>query len=484
MIFVTVVLFTFLQVSFATDDITGIDNEIQNDIISSNEYSSSDISKAIKIDNSNDNIKSDENTNNFNEENLQSSAKKDIVKSNDKNLKESNSTSSTSGKKTTYIILDIIRDVELGNTTTISGRYYYDVLKPLTYTPMTLNINGEKYTVKTDKNGYFTYNYTTDTPGKNTVTVSYHGNDKFKAASATQTFNVKTNEPQYTYIILDIIRDVELGETTAISGHYYYGLLKPLTYTPMTLNINSEKYTVKTDKNGYFTYNYTTNKAGSNIVTVSYHGNQNFKAATATQTFNVKSTGPQYTYIKLNNIKEVECGNYTTISGYYYYGNDIPLTYTPMSININGEKFTAKTDNNGYFTYNYKTDTPGINMVTVSYHGNSKFKAASATKTFNVKSSEPQYTYIILNSIPEVTCGDYTTISGHYYYSLLKPLTYTPMSLKINGVTYTAKTDNNGYFTYNYKTNKAGSNNVTVSYHGNSNFKAASATKTFKVLAL
>ena len=153
----------------------------------------------------------------------------------------------------------------------------------------------------------------------------------------------------------------------------------------MRLNINGQQVTAKTDANGYFTYNYKTTKDGSNTVTVSYQGNTNFKSATTTKTFNVKSNGPQYTYIKLNSIKEVTVGNTVTISGYYLYGNDIPLTYTTMRLKINGQQVTAKTDAKGYFTYTYKTTKSGTNNVTVTYPGNTNFKSATITKAFNVK---------------------------------------------------------------------------------------------------
>ena len=152
----------------------------------------------------------------------------------------------------------------------------------------------------------------------------------------------------------------------------------------MTININGYKYTAKTDQTGYFSLGYWTEKVGSNTVTVSYHGNNNFKAATATKSFNVIITSPIPTYITLNNIKEVTQGQTTTISGHYYYSNNIPLTQTTMRLNINGQTYTTKTDNNGYFTYNYKTNKAGTNTVTVTYPGNNNFQYASNSKTFNV----------------------------------------------------------------------------------------------------
>ena len=393
-----------------------------------------------------------------------------------------NTTFTVTGKAGTYIKLNKIQDTTLGSTVKISGHYYYGNDIPLTYTPMKININGQTYTNKTDSTGYFTYNYKTTNIGKNTVNVSYPGNTRFQTASTTASFNVKTTTPQTTTIVLNNVADVAYGASTTISGYYYYGNKIPLTYTNMRLNINGQQVLAKTDDKGYFTYSYKANRVGKNTVTVSYPGNSNFKSATATKTFNVKITSPISTYIKLDNIKEVTVGQTATISGHYYYSNDIPLTYTPMKVNINGQQYTAKTDGNGYFTCNYKTTKNGTGTVTVSYPGNTNFKSATATKTFYVKSVGAQYTYIVLDNISDVSYDDAMTISGHYYYGNNIPLTYTPMRITINGMLYeTVKTDDKGYFTYYHIPDRVFKNTLTVSYKGNSNFQAASVTKTFNV---
>ena len=223
-------------------------------------------------------------------------------------------------------------------------------------------------------------------------------------------------------------------------------------------------------------------KTGTNTVTVSYPGNKNFKAANTSKTFNVKTDGPQDTYIILNDIHDITYDDYAVINGYYYYGNNIPLTYTPMTISVNGRIIEyAKTDSKGFFSCDYLPAEVFKNTVTVSYHGNKNFKAATATKSFNVKTTRPIITYVDINEIDKVEVGKYTTISGYYLYGNGVPLKQTTMRLSINGQQYTAKTDNNGYFTYNYKTNKSGTNSVTVSYPGNTNFQPASSTKSFKV---
>jgi len=388
------------------------------------------------------------------------------------------------GQYPTYINLNNIKDVNLGDSVSISGYYRYDQAKPLRQTAMTININGAKYYARTNDNGYFTYSYKATKAGTNTVTVSYSGNTRFKSASVTKTFNVKSTGPQDTYILLNNINDVNNGQYVTISGYYYYGDSKPLRQTAMTININGAKYYARTNDNGYFTYSYKTTKDGSNSVTVSYPGNNNFKATNSTKTFNVKSIGPKTTYIKLNNIYDFSYDDYTYITGYYYYGNDIPLIYTPMTININDKKYTTKTDSDGFFSLYYSPEKVGKNTVNVSYPGNNNFKGASATKTFNVIITSPIETTIDMFIMGEYELGKYMDIHGYYYYGDGIPLTQTTMTIDVEGQIYHAKTDNNGYFSYKYKPTKSGPNIVTVTFDGNKNFRRASCVNTIIVLDL
>ena len=391
----------------------------------------------------------------------------------------------------TSITLNDVKDVVYGENTTISGYYYYKNNIPLTYTPMEIHIDNQFHTkVKTDAKGFFSYTYAPVTVNKKTITVLYRGNSNFNGSTANKTFNVKITSPLDTKIILDYFKegDATIGETRSISGKYYYQswssyqgshTLHPLTYTNMRIKINDQVYTTKTDQYGHFTYKFKTNKTGTNNITVYYPGNSNFKNASASRTFYVRGAGPQNTYFVLSNISDKRFDDYVGVGGYYYYGDNRPLTYTPVTLNINGNKYTTKTDDKGHFLEIFSTMHFGKNTVTASYHGNTNFKAASATKTFNVYAETPIKTDIRLTKteINNVKVGDYVTVSGYYTYGYGdgEPLTQTPMRIEINGKTYTAKTDNNGYFTYTYKNTRNDTYYIDVSYPGNKNFQSASS---------
>ena len=237
-------------------------------------------------------------------------------------------------------------------------------------------------------------------------------NDNKEIKKDTKTENVKTATNKVkTKITIDPIINIAVDEGVIIIGKCTDINNNPLRYTPVKLDVNGEAYNTETDYYGDYYGEYIASMPGKKTVTVSFAGNNNYAASTAKTTFNV--TGKATTYININTIQDTTIGNTIKITGRYYYSHATPLTYTNMTFNINGVKYYNKTDANGYFSYSYKTNKEGTNKVTVSYPGNTKFKAASSTTTFNVKPKGPQYTYITLNNIPEVSYGSYTTINGH-----------------------------------------------------------------------
>ena len=188
------------------------------------------------------------------------------------------------------------------------------------------------------------------------------------------------------------------------------------------------------------------------------------------------------TKITVNSMGDVQKDNYVIITGKYTAVTGINLTYTPIKIVINGATYTNKTNGNGIYSYRFKASTPGTNNVTVSYAGNTRFKGDSAKTTFKVSESGKTATKITVNSIGDVQKDAYVTVTGRYTAVTGINLTYTPIKMVINGVTYTNKTNAYGIYSYTFKASTLGTNNVTVSYAGNSRFIGASASTNFNVV--
>ena len=351
---------------------------------------------------------------------------------------------------------------------------------PYTYTPITININGKEYTNKTDGTGLLTYNYKTDTVGINNVTISYKGNSKFTAASSNMTFTVVKVDKTDTKITVNTIGDVQKDTYVTVTGRYTAATGINLTYTPIRIVVNGVTYTNKTNANGIYSYTFKASTIGTNNVTVSYAGNSRFNGDSASTTFNVLESRKTATKITVNSLGTVQKDSYVTVTGRYTAVTGINLTYTPIRININGVTYTNKTNGNGIYSYTFKASKIGVNNITVSYPGNSRFIGATASTTFNVTNKTA--TKITVNTIGDVQKDSYVTITGKYTAVTGINLTYTPIKILINGVTYTNKTNAYGIYSYRFKASTLGTNNVTTSYAGNSRFIGASASTTFKVV--
>ena len=289
-------------------------------------------------------------------------------------------------------------------------------------------------------------------------------------------------EKTATKITVNSMGDVQKDNYVIITGKYTAVTGINLTYTPIKIVINGATYTNKTNGNGIYSYRFKASTPGTNNVTVSYAGNTRFKGDSAKTTFKVSESGKTATKITVNSIGDVQKDAYVTVTGRYTAVTGINLTYTPIKIVINGATYTNKTNGNGIYSYRFKASTPGTNNVTVSYAGNTRFKGDSAKTTFKVSESGKTATKITVNSIGDVQKDAYVTVTGRYTASTGINLTYTPIKIVINGVTYTNKTNGNGIYSYTFKASTLGTNNVSVSYVGNARFIGASASTAFNVV--
>ena len=83
-------------------------------------------------------------------------------------------------------------------------------------------------------------------------------------------------------------------------------------------------------------------------------------------------------------------------------------------------------------------------------------------------------TKITINKIANTQYTETTTIKGTFK-SISGKVLPAKLTININGKNYITKSDVNGTFTFKYKTNAVGTNNVTVTYAGNTKYKSASS---------
>ena len=374
--------------------------------------------------------------------------------------------------KTTKITINPISQSEYLENITITGKYNDIDGNILRWTPLFVNINGKNYTTRTNELGQFTFKYSTNKIGTNNVKIYYLGNERYAATETNTTFTVTSKT---TKITVNNIPTVHYSENISITGKYNDIDGNILRWTPLNLNINGINYYTRTNEVGDFTFKYRTNKIGTNNVSISFSGNIRYQSTTKNSSFNVIK---QSTKLNVENIKDVQYLDAVEITGKFIDKNNISLKLTPIIVNVNGKKYTPKTDEEGIYRFEYKAYNLGNHTVSVTYYGNDKYDGANDSTSFFVSKKD---TVITLNKIPNSTLGNKIQIKGKYTDIKGIPLKQTTLTLLINDQRYYAKTDENGNFSCDYETYVFDENTLEIYYNDTDKYKGTSLKTTFYV---
>ena len=283
-------------------------------------------------------------------------------------------------RKETIFTIDEISEVEYTDNVNITGHYTDTNSNNLRYTPIKLKVNNNQFIVYTDSVGKFNFLIKASQVGTNNVTVSYGGNARYAPANITTTFNVNRKSTQFT---LNKISQKSYSDEVVITGKYTDSNGNNLRYTPVKLVVNNRSYSVTTNANGEFSFTLKATTVGQNRVNVSYLGNARYAGASANLTFNVV---PKATNISVK-LSQKQAKANIEVNGYFTDKDGLSLRYTPLTININGNKTMVTTDTNGAYTYSFLPLTSGSYTLTVSYGGNARYAATTTTKTFKIVKS-------------------------------------------------------------------------------------------------
>jgi protocatechuate 3,4-dioxygenase beta subunit len=377
------------------------------------------------------------------------------------------------GAKNTTLTLDEITDARYKANVTISGTLVNEDNIGLFNQVVTLTIGDTEVNVTT-KGGVFEYTTSFKELGDKNVTARYAGTDKYLASEATMTFNV---EKQDIIITCDPIKDTQYkadvtitGKATDVTGQALYNI-------NVVIKINGKLFKAKTDKTGAFTLTTTATQTGENTVTLSYGGNANYNGNEATATFNVEKQDIVITYDAIADAKYKDTvtitGKVTDVTGKALYNINV-------IIKINGKTYKAKTDKTGAFTLTATATATGENKVTLSYAGNANYNGYEVSTTFNVEKQDIAITY---NPIKDTVSGEDVTITGTIKDANGNAVYNVNVIIRINNKQFKAKSDKTGAFTLTTTATTLGTNNVTLSYDGNTNLNSYETKTTFNVIA-
>lgn len=365
-------------------------------------------------------------------------------------------------------------DVKVLEETNISGKLYYyknnGDEKVLPNFEIELYINGTfiNKTI-TDENGEYIFTYKTEVVGLQDVLVKLSNAPLLQSVSNNTTFNVIKRE---SYSIITVNNNVNLGEKVNINIKFYDDDSKPIKDVNITIFVDDNKYDLKTDNNGNCNIQYKTINAGKNFIIVIYDGNEYYTSNSNSTTFIVNKIGTVIT-VKAD---DTFINKATTITGKLTDANNNVMTNQPVTLCIDKEKVNVTTDKNGQFTYKYTAKLIGENHISVFFEGNDKYQNCFNNSYFIVKKIATSISIKATNT----TVNKTTKITGKLTNKDNKPIIKAQINIIFDGkVIAKVTTDNNGQYSYNYKTVNNGTFNVTVIFAGDEN--NTSINKTTKI---
>ena len=316
--------------------------------------------------------------------------------------------------------------------------------------------------------------------GNAAVSVSFAGNGKYDAAE-NKTIDVTVNKYMSQFVNLELNGDLEF---TAVLVNSIGDVIPDANITYTT---GSKNGTLTTGADGSFTLIAENNA----VLSIVYAGNSEVNATRIE--IDIEKIAPKRLGSEFNVTEGVSIKTYAvdTPAGEIGQTTSFKLTDSNGNPIVNATvKFAYKTvilnrttDENGIVFIGINTQVAQEALCAMSYLGDENYNAtfvafsfdiqhkpitiSASDKTFKVSAKNKKYTVTIKTE----KCN---SRDGKVYLSAGKKLT-----MKINGKTYTAKTNAKGQATFNIKITKKGKFAASVKFAGDKTY--ASASKSVKI---
>ena len=248
---------------------------------------------------------------------------------------------------------------------------------PIVNETVICNFNSDTLYLKTDEKGQATIKINKNA-GKYIIKVSYNGDDcdyKPSAAQALITVNkISTKIVSSNYAML-------IKKTS-----YYQAVLKDsngkvLSGQKITFKVNKKTYTVKTNSKGVAKIKLKLKK-GTYKVVMNYNGNNVYSAAKKTnKIFVKKNLKTKLTAPKIKTTPKTSTKYTVTLKNQ----NGEAIKKQKITVNINGKKYTKKTNSKGQVTVKVKFSKLKTYNVKATYKGSKIYKKSKATGKITVQ---------------------------------------------------------------------------------------------------
>jgi hypothetical protein len=320
---------------------------------------------------------------------------------------------------------------------------------------VTLTIGGKEYSANV-VNGKADINLPQLAEGVYSCTVKYSGDSKYLGFTKTDVVNVAKTT----------IKSCDMTVNSGSGYDYRTTFINengaPLANTPVHIAVNGKIFTVTTDSNGLAILNIGLGEGTYSITAINPLNGQQAKS---TLTIRGGVTKTTLTASKVTTV--YNGGKSITLTFKDVLGN--PLNSGIIAVKIAGNIKYVSTNAKGQAKLSTDKIAPGTYNVVSTFAGNDRFASASAVSKLKVSKASVKLTAVKKSFKVKVKTKSYTVTLKTNKNKVMKKVKIT---LKVNGKTYTAKTNSKGKATFKI-TNliKKGKFKAVVKYSGNRYYK-------------
>jgi len=309
------------------------------------------------------------------------------------------------------------------------------------------------------------------TAGEHSVVVVYEGDDTYAPFHQVATFDAAQMDTRFD--------DLTVDGTGLIDGVLVNAMGDALANKTITYTVNGVQVNITTDENGFFAFNATSPAT----VEIAYAGDDFYLPSNITLKLNDLAPVRQATQFNSSDFTQYACDFYEGERGGNFtfqlvdeMGN--PIANKTIYIGYNGVTLNRTTDENGFANVQINLKNAGLYTFVIVFLGDEDYNATMAVhkvtiekKTTSISASAKTYKATAKTKKYTVTLKTIkgSSIDGKTYLKAGKKVT-----LKVNGKTYTAKTNAKGQATFSLKITKKGKFTAKVSFAGDVTYEATS----------
>lgn len=300
---------------------------------------------------------------------------------------------------------------------------------------VTFDIGGKKETVKV-ADGIAVLETTFDSEGTFNVNAIYDGGDNYKnstdtakvtvAKSIVKSTTLEASNLEYTY-----------GESKAIEATLKDIDGNPVFNADVTMIINGNTYTVKTDKNGVASFDVSL-AVGEYLAKFEFAGTSSFIKSSTSATVKVSSAGNITSDVANVQYNYADDGS---VSAIVTDENGNAIAFAEVTLTVGDKTYFAQTDSDGVAKFNPDLAN-GEYSASISVAG--KSVSPSAPKTIKVDKKTQTATSTIEAKDTVRAQGSSYEIQAKFYDAYGSPLADKEVSFELNGNDYFLKTDEYG----------------------------------------